>query len=99
MSAAPSRTQGNVDQAVGTAKSTLGSLVGNRSLEAEGKAQNAHGVYEDEAKKGSNRVEALGEGLAGKVKTVVGAVTGDQEKQARGNAEINKANLKSQLNQ
>ncbi|KAJ3001279.1 hypothetical protein HKX48_002973 [Thoreauomyces humboldtii] len=94
-----SRTSGNIDQAIGSAKSGLGSAVGNHSLEAEGKAQNAHGVAEDETKKGTNRAEAAGEGIAGKVKSVIGAVTGNQSKQAEGNAQQNKADLKSSLNQ
>ncbi|KAJ3149540.1 hypothetical protein HDU86_006945 [Geranomyces michiganensis] len=89
-----SRTSGNADKLAGSAKDTIGSLTGDRSLQAEGKAQHAGGTAQDEAKKSSNRTEAAGEGLMGHVKQVFGAVTGNDSKEAEGRSERAKADVK-----
>ncbi|KAI8906500.1 hypothetical protein PhCBS80983_g00984 [Powellomyces hirtus] len=93
-----SRTSGTADKVAGSAKDTLGSVTGNHSLQAEGKAQNAHGTAEDEAKKGQNRAEATGEGITGWAKQTLGALTGNDQREAEGRADRAKADVKSSLN-
>lgn len=61
---------------------------------AEGKAQHAQGVAQDEAKKTSNRAEATGEGITGWAKQTFGAVTGNDSKEAEGRAQRAKADAK-----
>ncbi|KAI9088801.1 hypothetical protein DFS34DRAFT_640124 [Phlyctochytrium arcticum] len=92
-------TTGTGDQYMGSAKETVGNLVGNERLQAEGKAQNAKGVASQEAAKAGNRAEAAGENVGGMGKQVLGAVTGNDSKEAEGRAQRAKADVKDKINQ
>ncbi|KAM0198284.1 hypothetical protein ACHAPA_010125 [Fusarium lateritium] len=79
----PNRTEGSWNQTAGSAKETVGGLIGNESLKQAGREQNLEGRNQ-EAK---GQLSDLGSGISERAKgTVGGAVsnlTGDKEKEAK----------------
>lgn len=75
------RTQGQYDQTVGSAKETLGNLVGAEGLKRDGAEQNAMG----KGTEAEGQLADFGSGVADRVKGAVGGatagLTGDREKQ------------------
>jgi len=69
----PDRTQGSWNQTVGSAKESLGGLIGNESLRSAGEQQNQEG----KAQEAKGQLSDLGEGITGRAKGAVGgAVAG-----------------------
>jgi uncharacterized protein YjbJ (UPF0337 family) len=79
---------GRMDELKGSAKESLGKLVGNERLEAEGGAQKTAGKVERESK-------GLGNQVAGNAKMAAGKVTGDERLHAEGQAQDVEGRLQS----
>ncbi|KAI7283352.1 hypothetical protein KC345_g3008 [Hortaea werneckii] len=78
----PERQGGQWDQTMGSAKETVGNLVGAEGLKKEGRDQNAQG----QAREAQGQLSDLGSGMADRAKgTVGGAVAG-----AMGNEKVQK---------
>ncbi|KAJ6114503.1 hypothetical protein N7486_000281 [Penicillium sp. IBT 16267x] len=79
----PSRSTGSWDQTVGSAKESLGNLIGNESLRKAGVEQNAAGK-EQEAK---GQLKDWGEGIQNRAQGTLGgvaaAVAGDREEEKK----------------
>lgn len=77
------RSTGSWDQTVGSAKESVGNLIGNESLRQAGVQQNAAGK-EQEAR---GQLKDLGEGLQDRAQGTIGgiaaAVTGDREQEKK----------------
>ncbi|TLD29367.1 hypothetical protein PspLS_03518 [Pyricularia sp. CBS 133598] len=77
----PDRMSGSMNQTIGSAKETLGGIVGSESLKAAGREQNRSG-QEQEAK---GQLSDLGAGVSDRVTGTLGAAAaglmGDQTKQ------------------
>lgn len=78
----PDRTTGSWNQTVGSAKETVGGLVGSENLKQTGRQQNLEG-QEQEAR---GQLKDFGSGVsdraAGALGSAVAGVTGDRSKQA-----------------
>lgn len=66
----PKRTQGTWDQTVGSAKESLGNLIGNENLRRDGQEQNASG----KAQEAKGQLQDWGEGAADRAKGALGSV-------------------------
>ena len=77
----PNRQAGSWNQTMGSAKETVGNLIGNESLKQQGQQQNAEG----KAQEAKGQLNDLGKGVADRVSGAVGGavagVTGDREAQ------------------
>jgi len=79
----PDRSTGSWDQTIGSAKESLGNLVGNENLRRTGAEQNASGKSQ-EAK---GQLRDLGQGISDRAQGALGsigaAVTGDRSEEAK----------------
>merc|ERR1711964_704519 len=77
------RTQGQWDQTVGSAKETVGNLVGSADLKQQGREQNLQG----QSQEAKGQLSDLGKGVSDRVQGAVGgaaaALTGDRAEQQR----------------
>jgi len=77
------RTQGQWDQTVGSAKETLGGLLGNENLKQQGREQNLQG----QGQEAKGQLSDLGQGISDRVQGSLGGavagLTGDRESQAK----------------
>lgn len=75
----PNRTSGSWDQTVGSAKESLGNLIGNETLRREGAQQNAQG----KEKEAQGQLKDWGQGVADRAQGALGsvgaAVLGDRQ--------------------
>ncbi|TPX61653.1 hypothetical protein PhCBS80983_g00963 [Powellomyces hirtus] len=84
MSAAPSKTHGNMEAAKGSVKETVGKVLGNQSMRVEGAAQNAAGNAEVDAVKSANYASGAMDSMGGSIKKNVGSAIGNERMQASG---------------
>ncbi|EXJ77127.1 hypothetical protein A1O3_10285 [Capronia epimyces CBS 606.96] len=79
------RTQGQWDQTVGSAKETIGNLIGNENLKHQGREQNAQG----QGQEAKGQLNDLGKGVSDRIQgslgSAVAGLTGDREEQAKYN--------------
>ncbi len=81
------RAMGAVKELGGKIKGAVGKAIGNRQMEAEGKAEQYAGAAKQAAAKASERGKAMVESVAGAVKERVGAAIGSEQLQVEGKAE------------
>ncbi|KAK5404685.1 hypothetical protein LTR06_009406 [Exophiala xenobiotica] len=77
------RTQGQWDQTMGSAKETVGNLIGSADLKQQGREQNLQG----QGQEAKGQLSDLGKGVSDRVQGAVGgaaaALTGDRTEQQR----------------
>ncbi|DBB03107.1 hypothetical protein WJX77_004682 [Trebouxia sp. C0004] len=95
--AEPSRAGGNAKSTAGSIKENLGGLVSDQWA-AEGKQQRVEGDAEVEAAKTKGYAEGAGDSLAGGLKKNLHKVTGNDAKQAEGEARQAKGDAKKEVN-
>jgi uncharacterized protein YjbJ (UPF0337 family) len=95
---APSKTDAKKDQFVGNVKENAGSLVGNESLEAKGKAQNAEGNTQETAAKVSGFVQGVTDQVSGAVKGAYNSVTGNTGDEAANKVQEKKGDAQKSFN-
>jgi uncharacterized protein YjbJ (UPF0337 family) len=94
----PSKTDAKKDQFVGDVKSTMGSAVGNESLEAKGQTQHNSGLVEETTANVAGYVQGAVNTVSGVVSGAVGALTGNTSQEATGKAEEKKGEAKKSQN-
>lgn len=87
MSNTSDRAVGAVKELGGKIKGAVGKAIGNRQMEAEGKAAQYEGAARQAAAKASERGKAMVESVAGAVKERVGAAIGNEQLELEGKAE------------
>ncbi|GAA5976388.1 hypothetical protein JCM11641_005998 [Rhodosporidiobolus odoratus] len=92
------QVMGNVNSLAGTAKATVGDAIGIASLSQSGNEQRAAGNAEYKAAQVQGYAEGTADRLGGKIDRVVGAVTGDKEKEASGAAQEEKGKAQQAVN-
>lgn len=84
--------------AKGKSKAATGKAVGNRRLQAEGRAEQTKADVEHAAEKTKDTARNLGQEAKGKAKEVAGAVTDNEGRQVSGKAEQVAARTKQRFN-
>ena len=77
------RTQGQWDQTIGSAKETLGHLVGNENLKQQGREQNLSGQGQEAKGQLDDLSKGVGNRVHGAVGGAVAGLTGDRQGQAK----------------
>ncbi|GFP52651.1 hypothetical protein ACSS6W_003263 [Trichoderma asperelloides] len=78
----PNRTEGSWNQTIGSAKETLGGLIGNESLKQAGRQQNLEGQQQEAKGQLHDYGHGMGDRVQGTVGGAVAGLTGDKEGQA-----------------
>ncbi|KAJ3054914.1 hypothetical protein HK097_000380 [Rhizophlyctis rosea] len=80
----PTKTSGHASQIGGAVKQNIGSLLGDRSMQAEGASQRAQGDAEVQAAKAQQFTEGAVDAAGGNIKKHIGAMLGDESMRASG---------------
>jgi uncharacterized protein YjbJ (UPF0337 family) len=78
------RAEGKAEKMGGTIKKTIGKLIGNERIEAEGRAKELQGQAHMEAGKTEERIRGTVEELAGAAKNRVGHLIDNEQMQVEG---------------
>jgi uncharacterized protein YjbJ (UPF0337 family) len=98
MSNGNERVKGKVAEIKGAVKATVGDLIHNDEMHAEGHAEQVEGQSRQELAKAKERVKGAGEELAGETKDAVGGLIGDNHLEAEGKVEARKGKARQNLN-
>jgi uncharacterized protein YjbJ (UPF0337 family) len=98
MSNVSKRVEGAVEELGGKIKSTVGRIIGNEQMEAEGEASELKGHAKQEAAKAAERVKGGVEQAVGGVKGAVGAVFDNEQMKAEGRAKELKGEARQGIN-
>lgn len=83
---ATNRGEGAAEEVGGKIKKTIGKVIGNEQMEAEGKAKALEGEAREKSAKGAERVKGKIEKVVGAVKNRIGHVIDDEKMAAEGKA-------------
>lgn len=83
----PSKVSGYTDQTMGGLKENAGWAMGNKQMEAEGKARRAKGDAEVEAARAEQKAIGEKDKFKGNIKETTGNILGNEQWQAEGKAE------------
>lgn len=84
MSNASKRSEGAAEKMGGKIKGTIGKLIDNEQMEAEGKAKELKGTAKEESAKSAERSKGKIEEVSGALKNRVGHVIDNEQMQAEG---------------
>jgi len=98
MSNAGNRSEGVAEEIGGKIKKTVGAVIGNEQMQAEGKAKELKGEARQEAAKGAERAKGAVEEVVGAVKKTVGAVIDNEQMQVEGKAKELKGEARQAAN-
>ncbi|HEX7670947.1 MAG TPA: CsbD family protein, partial [Polyangiaceae bacterium] len=98
MSNASKRIEGTAEEIGGKVKGTIGKLIGNDRLRAEGKVKELEGKATKEAAKSAERGKGKIEEVVGAVKSRVGAVLDDERMEAKGRVKELKGEARQRAN-
>jgi uncharacterized protein YjbJ (UPF0337 family) len=80
------RVKGKVEEIKGTLKESVGDLIGNEQMQAEGHAEKLTGQARQDVAKAEERVKGMGEQLVGTAKGAVGKLIGNEQMRVEGKA-------------
>jgi uncharacterized protein YjbJ (UPF0337 family) len=98
MSNASKRSEGAAEKLGGKIKGTIGKLIDNEQMEAEGRAKEVKGAAKEEAAKSAERGKGKVEEATGALKNRVGAVIDNEQMQAEGKARELKGEARQKAN-
>ena len=98
MSNASKRSEGAAEKLGGKIKRTIGKVLGNEQMEAEGRAKELKGQAREETAKAAERTKGKVEEVAGAVKNRVGAVIDNEQMQVEGRAKELKGEVRQKAN-
>jgi uncharacterized protein YjbJ (UPF0337 family) len=94
----PSKASGRYHSAKGTVVESLGDVTGIKSWKDSGNQEHTAGEAEVQAAKSKGYTEGTLDRVGGKKDGVVGAVAGDRQQEAAGNAQNDKGQAKQEFN-
>jgi uncharacterized protein YjbJ (UPF0337 family) len=86
MSNASKRSEGAAEKLGGKIKRSIGKLIGNEQMEAEGRAKELKGTAKVESAKAAERTKGQVQEVAGAAKNRIGAVIDNEQMQVEGKA-------------
>ena len=98
MSNESQRAEGFAEEIGGKIKKTIGKVIGNEQMEAEGKLKEEKGDAQQEAAKAAERTKGKAQEIVGAVKNRVGAVIDNEQMQAEGKAKELKGEARQKAN-
>ncbi|KAJ3039524.1 hypothetical protein HDV00_012100 [Rhizophlyctis rosea] len=98
MTNGPTKTNGNTNSVLGALKQNVGSLFGNKSMQAEGASRRAAGDAEVHAAKNQQYAEGAVDSMGGAIKKNVGSAFGDESMRAHGAATQAKGDARKAAN-
>jgi uncharacterized protein YjbJ (UPF0337 family) len=98
MSNASKRGEGAAEKLGGKIKRSIGKLIGNEQMQAEGRAKELKGTAKVESAKAAERAKGQAEEVAGAVKNRVGAVIDNEQMQVEGKAKELKGEARQKAN-
>jgi uncharacterized protein YjbJ (UPF0337 family) len=99
MSNESNKGQGAAEQVGGKIKSTIGKVIGNEQMEAEGEAKVLEGKARVEAAKAAERTKGKVQETVGAVKNRAGAVLDNEQMEAEGKAKEIQGQVRQKANQ
>lgn len=93
------RGKGKLQEIGGSIKETIGNVVGNDRMEAEGKASKLEGEGRQEVAKGVGKVKGAAEEVGGNIKQGLGNLLGNEQMEAEGKAGELKGEARQKTNQ
>jgi uncharacterized protein YjbJ (UPF0337 family) len=98
MSNASNRAEGKAEQLGGKIKKTIGKVIGNEQMEAEGHLKEAKGEAKEETAKAAERTKGKVQEVVGAVKNRVGAVIDNEQMQAEGKVKELEGQARQRMN-
>ncbi|EUC57567.1 mismatch base pair and cruciform DNA recognition protein Hmp1, putative, partial [Rhizoctonia solani AG-3 Rhs1AP] len=95
---APSRIRGEIKSVSGTLQRAVGSIVRAHGFAGRGRDRHNRGVAEVTAAKAKGYASGTGDRVRGKGHSILGGITGNRGRQARGNAMGDKGAFKQGFN-
>ena len=92
------RSEGAAEKLGGKIKGTIGKLIDNEQMEAEGKAKELKGTAKEEAAKAAERDKGKVEEVTGAIKNRVGHVIDNEQMQAEGKVKEMKGQARQEAN-
>ncbi|KAJ6473423.1 hypothetical protein C8R47DRAFT_1076715 [Mycena vitilis] len=93
-----SKTSGQADSMIGSAKDAVGGAIGSTDMQSKGKAQHASGEGEYKTAETKGYVAGAIDSVTGMAKNTIGAVTGDNTQQAEGKVQQTKGDAQKAAN-
>jgi uncharacterized protein YjbJ (UPF0337 family) len=78
--------KGKVEEIKGTLKESVGDLIGNEQMRAEGHTEKVKGQARQDVVKAEERVKGMGERLVGTAKGAIGRLIGNKQMRVQGRA-------------
>lgn len=95
---ATKRAEGKVEEIVGGIKGTVGRVIGDERMEAEGEALKVEGQVRQESAKASERVKGAVEQVTGTVKKKVGQLIDNEQMEIEGKLKVLKGQARQEAN-
>ncbi|ORX91919.1 DNA binding protein [Basidiobolus meristosporus CBS 931.73] len=92
------RVNANIKYAIGYVQETVGSVLGNEQMQAEGATKQPQADAEYEAAQAQGYAQGAGEKLKGNVKDTVGSAIGNEHMQAEGKASATRGEARLNFN-
>ncbi|KAF9912067.1 hypothetical protein EC991_001013 [Linnemannia zychae] len=92
-----SRIANTVKSALGATKKTVGSVLGNETMQASGKIQQAEAQAANLAARASQQAKGVAHNVKGATQKTVGEVTGNKSMQAEGHVNSAKGDAERKL--
>ncbi|PDW01345.1 CsbD family protein [Candidatus Chloroploca asiatica] len=93
------RAKGKVTEIKGAVKESIGDLIGNEQMQAEGYVEKVEGQNRQAVAKAGEQAKGISEEISGKAEGTVGKLIGNEQMQVEGKAKELKGEARQKANQ